>query len=442
MKKLWLFVPPAILLALLIYACTRENDSSGSSNIKGANGSYVVFAWNDLGMHCLNPSYDTAVILPPYNTLMAQVVKRAENPEIVKSGIRVEYRVINNTYSYGKRKYSGFWDHAVSLFGRIFGFSSLPQNTGLMGNSLSGEMVLEGDHYIAKGIPVTPVDDNNQWNPYQVAEVVVKDLAGNVLIKTEATVPTSDEINCGKCHGANAFNDILVKHDAMHGTNLVNSEPVLCSSCHGDPALGGTSAGVKYLSEAIHSSHANRQGITCYDCHPGNTTKCSRSLAHTATDGNCTTCHGSMSEVASSITTGRTPWSGEPQCATCHTNVSGVNTGMELYRNSRGHGNMYCTACHGSPHAMVPSRENSDNYQAIQYMGKAKTIGSCGVCHSSSRGGGSPSDFTEVHAGLNPEHQSACNVCHTSVPANDGSGWPHAFQWKDSGGVPGGSGGD
>jgi hypothetical protein len=32
-------------------------------------GGYIVFAWNDLGMHCLNPTYDSAVILPPYNTV-------------------------------------------------------------------------------------------------------------------------------------------------------------------------------------------------------------------------------------------------------------------------------------------------------------------------------------------------------------------------------------
>lgn len=35
------------------------------------SGEYVLFAWNDLGMHCLNPTYNTAVILPPYNTVCA-----------------------------------------------------------------------------------------------------------------------------------------------------------------------------------------------------------------------------------------------------------------------------------------------------------------------------------------------------------------------------------
>ncbi len=34
-------------------------------------GNYVVLAWNDLGMHCLNPTYDVLVVLPPYNNLVA-----------------------------------------------------------------------------------------------------------------------------------------------------------------------------------------------------------------------------------------------------------------------------------------------------------------------------------------------------------------------------------
>jgi len=51
------------------------------------NGQFVVFAWNDLGMHCLNPTYDEAVILPPYNNLFAQIVKKGNPPQIVTSGV-------------------------------------------------------------------------------------------------------------------------------------------------------------------------------------------------------------------------------------------------------------------------------------------------------------------------------------------------------------------
>ena len=297
-------------------------------------------------------------------------------------------------------------------------------------NSLSGQMVVKNNHFEVDGIPLTPVDDAGTWDPFQVAEITIKNSTGTILAKTRTTVPTSDEINCSRCHGSNAFSDILQKHDSMHQTSLVTQTPVLCASCHGSPALGNTAPGIKYLSQAIHGSHASR-GAVCYDCHPGTQTACSRSLAHTTTDGNCTTCHGQMSEVAGSISSNqRIPWVNEPKCsaAGCHTGISGVDTGANLYRNSAGHGGLSCLSCHSSPHAMIPSREASDNYQALQYQNKAVTIGSCAVCHTSSRGEGS-SEFGEKHGGSNPEQTTACNICHTAVSSNTGA-WPHAYQWK------------
>jgi hypothetical protein len=233
----------------------------------------------------------------------------------------------------------------------------------------------------------------------------------------------------------NAFDDILTKHEAKHGTNLSLSanQPVLCASCHPSPALGINTGSQMYLSRALHGSHATRSGITCYDCHPGATTKCNRSLAHTADNGNCTTCHGDMANVASTIASGRVPWTTEPQCVTCHTGVDGVSTGSSLYRNSKGHGDIYCTACHGSPHAMYPSRESSDNYQPNQYQGSAiKSIGSCGVCHNSSRGEeGNIGEFSGVHGGPNPEQVIGCRACHTSIQSGT-TAWPHAYTWKNS----------
>jgi hypothetical protein len=81
---------------------------------------------------------------------------------------------------------------------------------------------------------------------------------------------------------------------------------------------------------------------------------------------------------------------------------------------------------------MIPSREASDNYQAIHYQNEAKTIGSCGVCHANSRGdeediGG----FAGQHGGTQPQQRTVCNVCHTSV-RSDRTQWPHAYQWHNS----------
>ncbi len=394
---------------------------------------YVVFAWNDLGMHCLNPSYDQAVILPPYNNLWAQVVKRGSVPQIVTDGLTVEYRILNNSFSYGKGLYGQFWDNVVKLFG-----TELERNKGLnltdpaIHNGLAGQMAPKAEHFQADGIPVTPVDDSGNYNPYQVAVVTVKNSAGTIVAQTRATVPVSDEIDCAKCHGQNPFLDLLQRHDSKHHTSLVSEMPVLCANCHGSPALGSLDKGRsgRFLSDVIHSSHATR-GAECLDCHPGRVTKCSRSLAHTAPDGNCMTCHGTMSDVGGTVKSGsRIPWVDEPKCATCHGGVAEVDTGSTLYRKAKGHGEVHCAGCHGSPHAMIPTSQPSDNYQAIRYQGSAKTIGSCGACHSRSRGlEGEIGEFAETHGGSNPERRTACNVCHTAVSA-DTPQWPHAYQWR------------
>jgi hypothetical protein len=430
MRTRWLFIAAA-LLALLCYLSCGPKPTEANKSIP-SSAQYVVFAWNDLGMHCLNPTYDQAVILPPYNTIWAQVIKRGNPPQIVTAGLVAEYRIVNNTHSYSKRSYGQFWDNVKILFG-----AELEHDKGLnlvdaaLHNGLAGQMVSQNDHFEVDGIPLTPVDDAGTWNPFQVAEITIKNASGTVVAQTRTTAPTSDDINCAKCHGTNAFSDILQKHDAKHGSNLQNSAPVLCAGCHASPALKGVSPTGNYLSKVIHKSHASRNA-TCYDCHPGEKTSCNRSKAHTAADGNCTACHGDMNNVANTIATGsRVPWVNEPKCATCHAGIPQVDTGTILYRNSMGHGNVYCASCHSSPHAMVPSTQASDNYQALQYQSKAKTIGSCGVCHSGSKGESDEiSHFGGQHGGSNPDQKTACNICHTATPTET-TKWPHKYQWKN-----------
>jgi hypothetical protein len=419
-------------------------DGVNAKAIPATNMSYVAFAWNDLGMHCLNPTYDKAVILPPYNTVWVQVVKRGNPPQIVTAGLTVEYSIQNNTYSYGKRSYGQFWDNMPLLFG-----VSLPHDKGLnledpnINNGLSGTMVVKGDHFQVNGMPVVPVNDNLSFNPYQIANITVRDSGTNaVLVQTTCTVPTSDEFNCAKCHaaggagsahipgggGADALANVLATHDALSGSTLVAAAPVLCASCHGSPALGQSGPGSSgfYMSRAMHGYHADK-GAACYDCHPGQVAKCNRSVAHTAADGNCTTCHGTLADVASSITSGsRIPWVQEPKCATCHAGVAEVDTATNLYRNANGHNGLSCPACHSSPHAVVPSSQASDNAQAVQYQTTVAPIGDCKVCHSTSKGGGI-TDFTDAHGG---SRATACSVCHTAGPSAVASQWPHQFQWK------------
>ena len=300
------------------------------------------------------------------------------------------------------------------------------------GDSLANQANVRG---ALAGQVTTVVEPGTQIPLSARTGVPVKDASGKTVASTRATVPTSDDINCAKCHGTDAFNDILVKHDDENGTTLLQSKPVLCAECHGSLALGKEGRGTsgKYFSEAIHGSHSDR-GASCYDCHPGNTTKCNRSAKHTAADGNCARCHGTMTEVSESTKAGRVPWADEPSCSSCHTGVTDVGYVSELYRTSSGHGNMMCSACHGSPHAMVPSLKDVDNYQAMQYQPYSKSpksLGSCGACHGSSRGEDDLEEYSEVHGGSKPEKENGCFICHTSVETDIGR-WPHSFTWKNS----------
>ena len=90
-------------------------------------------------MHCYNRNFQDLAVLPPYNTLWAQVVRVGDPPQVVTAGITVTYMFTDNTYSVGK---SDFWTYANALFN-----VTLPDNIGLTGKGLSGQMDLQGDHF-------------------------------------------------------------------------------------------------------------------------------------------------------------------------------------------------------------------------------------------------------------------------------------------------------
>ncbi len=343
-----------------------SGDGGGSASDGSiASTAYAVLAWNDLGMHCINPTFDKMLVLPPFNTVWAQVVKRGDPPVLLTSGITVEYSIAVNTYTSGKRAYGGFWDTIASPLAALMGITAPARDVGLAGYGLSGTMAADGDHFVAVGIPVTPVLDSGAWNPYQVALITVKDGGGATIAQTRATVPVSDEMSCADCHGTtDPYGDMISRHNTNESTSL--TAPVICAQCHADPALGLAGDGVrKSLSAAMHGWHSTVDPApTCYQCHPGPLTKCSRSTRHTASDGNCAACHGDLAAMAAGLAGGRAPWAEEPKCVSCHPGVADVDTGTTLYRNAIGHGRntagdsgIRCAACHGSPHAMIPTSQ-------------------------------------------------------------------------------------
>ncbi len=376
---------------------------------------YRVIGWNDLGMHCLDDTYNTFSILPPYNNLWAQVVREPAGggePQVVTSGVTVEYSFVDNTYSAGK---VNFWTYAQQLFNLP---QPLPPNVGLAGNGMSGPMAVQGNHFKAEGVPITPYTDSQPTvrQPYQLTRMVAKRTAtGEILAETTVVAPVSDEMNCVNCHHdggvggistGNYRTNILTLHDEEENTNLMGNRPVLCARCHASPALGTPlQPGIPYFSHAMHNKHAPEdrttaaQAITwlrgtgtlgkmpvnpndgtndCYQCHPGVQTACLRDVM---SQGGmwCTNCHGDMNDVGNE---NRIPWVDEPRCGdtACHGPQYAENPNT-LYRNSIGHGGLYCESCHNSTHAILPSREARDNIQTIALQGYAGAITECTVCH-------------------------------------------------------------
>ena len=56
--------------------------------------------------------------------------------------------------------------------------------------------------------------------------------------------------------------------------------------------------------------------------------------------------------------------------------------GTNLYRFSSGHGGVFCSACHGSPHAEFPTLQPNDNIYSTNLQGHAGKIAECSVCHT------------------------------------------------------------
>lgn len=361
---------------------------------------YIVVAWNDLGMHCYNRDFQDLAVLPPYNTLWAQVIKVGDPPQLVTSGITVTYTFPDNTYSLGK---SNFWDYDVPLFG-----VDLPADVGLVGKGMAGEMDLHNDHFVAEGIPLTEFRDSDLVNPYpyQLAEITVLDQnSAAVLAQTTAVAPVSTEMNCDDCHYDGGVEDIatgrvetniLTLHDEEHQNEyppgnsgpLMNRRPVLCAECHASNALSKPGLpDIPSLSNAMHDKHDGEVPNTqegCYQCHPGPSTVCLRDVMSEEHNMDCLDCHGSMDSVSQNPS----PWLNEPRCdnAACH--GSAYQQDQALYRLSKGHGDLYCAACHDSPHAIAPSREANDAIKFIDLQGYNDSLEVCLVCHLTEPAGG------------------------------------------------------
>jgi hypothetical protein len=410
-RVFWIVLTLLLALGAIVLVSTFITPATARSPDRSlAPGDIIVVSWNDLGMHCYNRDFNDLAVLPPANTLWAQVIRNGNPPQVITTGVTVEYFFPNNTNSTNK---SNFWSTnpytPVQNAQKLFGLSApLPANIGLAGKGLSGEMNRKADHFVAEWIPLTEFSDSNPAvpDPYQLATIVVRDAAThNELARTTVVAPVSTEMHCDNCHYNNGpgnegisspavEQNILKKHDQEHQGDyppghrgaLMNRRPVLCAECHSSNAIGAQGAGdVPSLSKAMHEKHADKVPNTiagCYNCHPGPQTLCLRDVMSQlpAPDTQtCTSCHGDMEQVAKNPN----PWLNEPRCDDCHTAQYAENPNT-LYRNSIGHGGIYCEACHDSTHAIAPSTlPDKDGLKFFQLQGHNGPIDTCTVCHTS-----------------------------------------------------------
>jgi cytochrome bd-type quinol oxidase subunit 1/mono/diheme cytochrome c family protein len=407
---------------------------------------YVLFVWNDLGMHCISDSDPWFVILPPANTLEAQLIKRGEIPEIIQDGIILRYKAEPGFEN--PSEHVEFWTYAESNFG-----NKLERDIGLFGKGMDGTFDYDDDHnsFIVRAIPVVPYKDDDSYIPYPVFNVTaVDEESGEKLIETKVVTPVSTEMGCRNCHEGKwrfqntagidpeTSSNLLIAHDRLNDTDLFkkakDGKPQLCQSCHADVAVGAVGkSGVLNFSAAMHGWHANympyNDARACVLCHPASkkgNTRCNRGM-HSALGLTCINCHGTMQEhaiallksqldhpaagrlmrhLATRITTEidevnpRSPWVNQPDCLTCHEDFEKPEAGYnayntwnedfsELYRMRTDNVGIRCQACHGSTHALYPANnpfnKNRDNIQPVQYSGMSYPIGSnlsCKVCHT------------------------------------------------------------
>lgn len=453
----------AIALAASRAGMTQQKAPRKKPGGGGTNSTYRVLAYNNLGMHCYDADFSVFSLLPPFNVIQAQVVRRGAPPRLsTGSEVACSYQGVAdsngsiNTTSIGK---TNFFDHAQGLYG-----VQLSPDAGILGANMPGpanapqpmRFAAAGKWFLADGIPITDLDDSLAFNPYPLLRVkAVPRGSKSGGASLDIVVPVSGEMGCADCHatGRKASRradvqfsqdpdievqyreNVLLLHDAVHGTSLFQDKPVLCASCHYSPALdlagtGPTSRQQAHenQSTAMHRRHgltldgklpdANNPALipedganSCYRCHPGTVTNCLRGVMSSASI-QCQNCHGGLLQVAGEFTP-RASWADLPKCQSCHTgdavNHSGPTLPLttaftdplsaapivasnkrfaendnQLYRNSVGHGGVACGGCHGSPHAEWPAQDPNanDNVAANQLQGHIGTITECNVCHT------------------------------------------------------------
>ena len=119
-----------------LHARPSSSTQRGDAQPGVVTSAYTLVAWSELGMHCIDgKDYSIFSVLPPYNIIHAQLLKRGEPPVAVTTGVTISYMATpdttksKNTISSTK---TNFWTYVQVLF-----HGNPPANTCLLYTSPS-----------------------------------------------------------------------------------------------------------------------------------------------------------------------------------------------------------------------------------------------------------------------------------------------------------------
>lgn len=496
----FIFLVLFILLAPSLYALAKP-----------LNKNYTTFAFNNLGMHCYDGDFSVFSLLPPFNVVRSQVIHRGMFfPKVLtSSSVTVTYSATadpTGSFNSTSRDKTDFWSYIQGLFG-----ISQAVDTGILGCKMPGAgntpltMKFEQPYqsnangkpfgwFAANGIPITNLDNTFVENPYPIMRIETWDRSRkNLLSSIDTVVPVSSEMNCASCHetgmdaaatpaGSNDFHgipdsawstndnatvryreNILILHDGINGTTLMQSKPVLCASCHYSKALDlsgngpqGTQQGHLFLSLALHRHHGLPAGpgananagvipipepdtgpnvTTCYFCHPGNDTQCLRSVM--AVKGLCCqSCHSGLTTLGGVDDTGqeihlaggkvRQPWTDLPKCQSCHTGDAVSHQGDSIVLRQA-----YATGDQAANPTIAQNKRFAENDNTLYQMSNGHGAVACEACHGSThsewpaRVGGND-DITAIQLQGHTGPIVECTTCH-KAPLPQGLRGPHGL---------------
>jgi hypothetical protein len=413
---------------------TEQDATYGASNFK-------ILASNDLGMHCACPSFNTFMLLPPYNTLRAQVVRAGgEEPSLLGSSTqyKVTYSVLENTDAGMKADpYFASWiQNAPKIFPGFQPVRPDGRIQGIGGATLSGDMELRttGTTWFEKaGIPAYPVVTGTaadimtdplggpKRTPYLTGRIQVVDKTSNTVVASDdVTVPVAFG-GCCNCHlklaqsygkpatPAGSFQTMGMLHGKATRIDFSYLDPdgdgvagpIRCSVCHWDPAMGESKAPG---FATTYPSYQILPGATFGKADVRTSTRSFSDVLHRF--------HAQSSTVLASYDANIAK-----NCYDCHpgNNVNCYRDAHTQKANASGQP-IWCTDCHGDLNQRIAQNQlaNPWSYQ---------TLPTCSKCHGTSYGEKSPGSSGWLNLGIFGKYLNSsghhgskilCSSCHGS----------------------------